>query len=70
MTDVPAHIWAAAIETLKAVGPVLAAREQVEVTHGTAAEAAAIERLGQCLDDLEEAFDGLRTHYELTLKDL
>jgi len=69
MTDVPDHIWAAAIETLKAVWLVLAAREWVEACHGTTREAEAINDLGARLNDLEDAFDALRIHHETLLKD-
>lgn len=65
----PDETWMAVVETLRAIGPVLSAREQVEATHGTAREAAAIDRLGRRLADLEDAYDALRTHHENHSKD-
>ena len=61
--------WDGIVTTLRAVDVVLAARERVEAAHGTPAEAAAIADLGAALNALEDAFDALRTHHELSLKD-
>lgn len=69
MSDPDAVLWPAIVETLKAVDLVLAARHRVEATHGTPAEAAAIDELGARLNHLEDAFDALRTHHEHSLKD-
>ncbi len=69
MTEVPDEIWAATIATLKAVDLVLAAREWVEACHGTTREAEAMTVLGDRLNDLEDAFDALRSHHETALKD-
>lgn len=65
----PDETWAAVVKTLKAIGPVLSAREQVEAVHETPAEAAAIDRLGRRLADLEDAYDALRAHHETVSKD-
>lgn len=65
----PDDTWEAVVKALKAIGPVLSARERVEALHGTPAEAAAIDRLGRRLADLEDAYDALRTHHETISKD-
>lgn len=70
MIEVPDHIWTATVATLRCVDAVMIARERVEATQGTPAGAAAIDRLGRRLADLEEAFDGLRIHTELAMKDI
>lgn len=69
MTDPDALLWPAIVDTLRAVDRVLIAREAVEATHGTAAEAAAIAALGDALNTLEDAFDALRTHHEAALNE-
>ncbi len=64
-----AEAWLAIIATLAIVGAVIEARRAVEATHGTPDEPTAIDALGDQLTRLEDAYGGLRTIHDRSLKD-
>ncbi len=59
-----AEAWDGIVATLTIARSVVAARHEVEATHGTAAEPAAIAALGDQLTRLEEALGSLHALHE------